>query len=46
MNTQTKTSMSIAATQPRGGSLPAGAGIVLAMMLGGAFWLGIYALVS
>ena len=43
MNTQTKSALSVAAPA-RGGSLPAGAGIVLAIMVGGAFWLGVYAL--
>ncbi|WP_168192088.1 hypothetical protein [Pararhodobacter marinus] len=43
MTAQTNTALHVAATKP-GSSLPAGAGIALAMVLGGAIWVGIFAL--
>jgi len=43
MNTQTDTSLTIA-PQRRASALPAGAGILLAMALGGLMWVGIFAL--
>ena len=46
MSIQTKTAVSLAATQPRDTTLPAGAGIVLAVVLGSMFWVGLYALLA
>lgn len=46
MNTQAKTDLSLLASPPRDSALPAGAGILLAMALGGLMWLGIFALLT
>ncbi len=46
MTTRTETALTYTAPQPRGSSLPAGAGILLAMALGGLFWVGLFALLT
>jgi hypothetical protein len=46
MNTQAKTDLTLVASPPRDSALPAGAGIVLAMVLGGLIWAGLFALLT
>lgn len=46
MNTQAETDLTLLASPPRDRALPAGGGIVLAMVLGGLMWLGIFALLT
>ena len=44
MNTRAETAASYTPAKPQGSSLPAGAGIALAVVIGSLLWIGIFAL--
>lgn len=46
MTTQTNTAISIARAPSRASALPSGTGIILAMAVGGLFWIGLFALLT
>ncbi|WP_133239602.1 hypothetical protein [Pararhodobacter aggregans] len=46
MNTRAETDIALLASPPRSGALPAGAGILLAVILGGLIWVGLFALLT
>ena len=46
MDTQAETDLTLLASPPRDSALPAGAGILFAMVLGGLFWAGVAVLLT